>query len=536
MATVKKAVIYARVSSREQAEEELPIASQVEACEQRAVELGADVVRVFKDEGISGRTSARPAFLEAIEYCAVLEIDYFILWDTKRFARNHIDAALFKRDLRRGGTEIVYVSQSFEGEDGWLLEGVFNLMDESQSRRVSRDTKRSMMKNARDGHFNGGRPPYGYIAVPDGKRRRLAMLETEATVVRQIFTDCLAGSGTKSIALALNIAGVLRRGHPWTKNTVNYVLSNWVYAGYITFNRMDHAAGVERPVEDWIRTRSHPAIVSEEELMKVQQLMRERAPLEGNSSTLSRHLFTGILKCGACGMGLQIETATGRSRKVYSYYNCAGALKGKGCGNRRIPAGQLDAWLLDFIMDRVLSRARLEEIAREVHELQGEWVKERAARREVLVAEIRDVEARRANLYDLLELHGRGAPNLGDLTVRLQGLNGRIRTLEASLTTLEAEPAPAAEVDPVELAKLSEVVREILTTAEPKKVREFLASFIERIVLKDAETEIHYHPTRLVNARPMDVVQSGRNWLPKPVTLRTAVIRAGLPERFRRAA
>lgn len=532
----KKAVIYARVSTRDQADEDLPIASQVEACEKRAEELGAELARVFKDEGISGRTSARPAFLEAIEYCAVFDIDYFILWDTKRFARNHIDAALFKRDLRRGGTEIVYVAHNFDSEDGWLTEGLFNLMDESQSRRVSRDTKRSMMKNARDGHFNGGRVPFGYVAVPDGKRRRLAVFEPEAQLVRQIFAEYLQGAGTKSIALGLNAAGLQRRGDTWTKGTVSQVLRSWVYAGYITFNRRNYAESLVRPPEDWIRTKSHPEIIPEENILMVEQLMAQRAPREGGGSPKSTHLFSGVLRCAACDAAMQIETATGRKKKMYSYYNCAAALKGKGCRNRRIPAGELDAWLLEFIMKRILSRQNLEDLAVQVHELQGEWVKERQVKRELLVEQLRAVEKRRANLYDLLELHGRGAPNLGDLSTRLRDQASQIRALEASLTELEETPAPAAMVNQLQLDELAGLVRDVFEIGEPKKVREFLGSFIEKVRVRAHDAEIHYHPGRLVNARPMDVVHSDRKWLPKQALLRTAIVTTGLPERFRGAA
>lgn len=531
----KKAVIYARVSTREQAEEELPVASQVEACERKAKLLEADVVRVFKDEGISGRTAQRPAFIEAIEYCAVFEVDYLVLWDTKRFARNHVDAAIYKRELRRGGTKVVYVAHDFDTEDGWLLEGIFNLIDEQHSRNVSRDTKRSMMKNARDGHFNGGRVPFGYAVVPDGKRKRLKIVDHEAMIVRRIFSECLAGAGTKSIALGLNLAGIHRRGKPWTKNTIGQVLASWVYAGYITFNRTNHADRATRPPADWIREKSHQPIIQEEDLVRAQQVMTERAPREGNSSPKSGFLFTGMLRCGECGMGLQIETATGRS-KTYSYYNCAGALKGKGCRNRRIPAAEYDAHLLEFLMSRILNKERLQELATEVHELQGEWLQQRKDRRAALVAELRDAEARRANLLDVLELHGRNAPNLADLSARLRTINARVASIEKSLTELEVAPAPTPTVNELELSALAGVVTDIVWSAEAKKVREFLASFIEKVVVMKEDSEIHYYPDRLVSANQVDTVHSAENWLPDRAKLRTVVVRATLPQRFKRAA
>ena len=54
-----RAVIYARVSSARQAEDGLPVQSQVEQCQEKAHALGARVLRVFRDEGLSGRTTRR---------------------------------------------------------------------------------------------------------------------------------------------------------------------------------------------------------------------------------------------------------------------------------------------------------------------------------------------------------------------------------------------------------------------------------------------------------------------------------------------
>lgn len=50
------AVIYARVSTTRQADDQLPIQGQIDRCQEKAAALGADVVKVFVDEGISGRS------------------------------------------------------------------------------------------------------------------------------------------------------------------------------------------------------------------------------------------------------------------------------------------------------------------------------------------------------------------------------------------------------------------------------------------------------------------------------------------------
>lgn len=535
--TRKKAIILARVSTAGQAEEELPIDSQIEAGHAEAARLDAEVVKVFVEDGVSGRKLKRDIFTEAVEYCALFEIDYFILWNTARFARHRALAAWTKFNLRKHGTELVYVSQKINTatDEGWLLEGLFELMDENYSRTVSKDTLRSMMKNARDGFFNGGVVPFGYVAVAEGKRKRLAIREDEAAVVRAIFKQALDGAGTKAIALWLNQAGARRRGRLWTKNTVGHLLKSWTYAGYVTFNRVNHATRTLRPEEVWVRTKSHAPMIGEEEFKRVQQLIAARTPAGANTGhALSQFLLTGLAKCGRCGMGMLIQTGTSRAGKVYSYYKCGGALKGKGCKGAGLRADAFDDLVMETLLERVLSRERMEEMARDLEELSGSWARERAAKREMLVAQLRDAENRRRNLLDVLEQHGRGAPNLGDLSIRLRELNAQCKALEGELAQLEEARPPRAEATARSLEQLGGFTRDMLMTGDRRKVREFLGTFVDGVEVQDDGALVHYNPARLV-AGP-DMVQSWRNWLPDSVNLRT-VIPVRLPAKYwRRAA
>lgn len=153
----------------------------------------------------------------------------------------------------------------------------------------------------------------------------------------------------------------------------------------------------------------------------VQQLMGQRALREGGGSPRSNFVFTGLLKCGRCGSSMQTESATGRGGRYY-YYNCRQALKGEGCFNRRISAPDFDRWMVEEILNRILTADRIADIIRQIYELRGEWHLDREHRRDALVAQIRDAERRRNNLFETLELHGKNAPNLGDLTSRLRDL------------------------------------------------------------------------------------------------------------------
>lgn len=108
---MKRAVIYARVSTERQADEGLSVESQIEACRRKAADLGAAVVAVYRDDGISGTTDARPGFRAAIHHCA-RGVDLLICWSSSRFARDQHDAITYKRELAAGGTRLVYASQA----------------------------------------------------------------------------------------------------------------------------------------------------------------------------------------------------------------------------------------------------------------------------------------------------------------------------------------------------------------------------------------------------------------------------------------
>ncbi|MBU0592475.1 MAG: recombinase family protein [Gammaproteobacteria bacterium] len=512
----KTAVIYARVSTTRQADDGLPVAGQIERGHIKASSLEAIVVREFVDAGISGRTDSRPAFQDAVAYCKAFQVDYFICWSTSRFARNKLDAAMHKRDLEKTGCRVVYVSVDIDNrtDSGWMTESILEIFDEHYSRQVSTDTLRSMMKNARDGYFNGGRVPFGYRTVTEGKRKKLAIEPADAEIVRDAFQWCAEGHGAKIIAMRLNEQGRLHRTTEWQKNTIGYILKSWCYAGYTIFNRKNGLTGKERPMEDWIMTDSHEGIVSKEVFMNVQNIMEGRAPTEGSGSPRSNFVFTGMLKCGICGSAMQMESARGNGGK-YRYYNCSAALRGKNCESRRIPAAELDAWLIDSIMDRILTRERIEEFINELHDLTGEWVKGRAKRRQSIVAAMTDVEKRQKKLFEVLELHGKDAPNLGDLTIRMRELRSQRDDLERSLIQLEEEESPHIDVDQDQIEEMAEILREIVSTSEdPKKQRLFFAGFINEIVLGDQEARIVYDPGKIVNRTGTDVVHSKNNWLP----------------------
>ena len=505
----RRAVIYVRVSSARQAEDGLPIESQLEQCRAKARALGARVLREFRDEGLSGRSTRRPAFLEALEFCEQQRVDLFVCWSTSRFARNRLDAALHKRTLERLGTKLVYASQDFgETDDAWLTEAIIEVIDEQYSRTIAKDTRRSMRKNAEDGYWNGGRVPFGFQSVPDGKRRRLELVESEAAIVRIMFAWSLDGVGAKEIGTRLNAAGLLRRGSVWSKNTVANVLGNPAMKGCL--------AWTDRGEE--IVTEAHAGVVSAGVFDQAQALIGDRAPRNVGGRPKSEAVFSGILRCGWCGEAMMTESATGRGGQRYRYYNCRSFLHGIGCESRRVAVEPVDRALVDAVCERIFTPTTLRALVVELRQQSSEFERARQARIDVLANELADVERRLRRLYESIEADA--GLELGDVAPRLRELRSRQETLKRAAATVEAEIGPDVRLGEDEVWRAAELFRDVLRSCEePAKLRQVMAAIVKKASIRGAEVALDYWPESIVSA--VGGSQCPVTWLPGVGTGRT---------------
>ena len=532
------AVIYARVSSAKQAKEELPIESQIEMTLKRAYELGATVLEIFRDDGVSGRKSQRSGIQRALAFCESTQVDFFITWNSARFARAHLDDGNFRNQLRRAGTDVVEVADFIDqkNRDAWFFTGMRALINEKYSRDVGHDTKRSLMKNARDGFFNGGRLPLGYKSEAVGKRVRLVIVEHEAQIVRRIFELYVGGMGCKRIATLLNSEGVTRRGAPWSKGNVALTIASRRYIGVTIFNRTNHAERSAQPESEWVTTKSHPAIIADDIFERAQAMLETRAPKVDGSSQRSHRIFTGMLKCGRCDAAMTTESATGRAQ-TYHYYNCSRHLKKGGCASRRIRSDVFDAWLVEQLVEKLFTPERIERIMESIAIAAREWADFRETERARLVAAMRSVEQSQGRLFHLLET---------DLTLDASVIAPRLKQHRATLAGLERdlialEARPDAGPLNMDLPQAAAFLKGMVYNAKaPAQVRQFLAGFVREVRVDGQNVTVDFKPEKIVDQPGVRLVHSSKSWLPDRFLLRTGpaneMLLLSLPDSLRRAA
>jgi site-specific DNA recombinase len=160
-------VTYCRVSSDEQAEKDNSIPAQRKALRAWVAQNpGTTIVREFVDEGISAYAPAdkRPGFCEMISFCRKNDVTFILVHKLDRFSRNREESILFKGLLRKHGVQVKSVSETFDPESpqGFLYEGMIEVINQFYSMNLATETLKGMRENASRGWVNGGVAPYGY--------------------------------------------------------------------------------------------------------------------------------------------------------------------------------------------------------------------------------------------------------------------------------------------------------------------------------------------------------------------------------------
>ena len=322
---MKIAAGYIRVSTEEQVEYSPESQRKLLIQYAKAHDMILPEDYIFSDEGISGRSTKRPAFQKMIGLAKTkpAPFEVILVWKFSRFARNREDSIVYKSMLRKQcGIEVISISEPV-GEDKMsvLIEAMIEAMDEYYSLNLAEEVRRGMTEKAKRGGNLGG-APFGF-QVTNGV---LTKNPDTAPIAEKLFQDYLSGKSLMGIAVELNTLGIpTKYGRQWTAHTVNTILSNPAYCGTSHWT-----PGGDNGVitEDTIQIENaHEAIVSKETFDKVQEKLaavrkiyaRHAHPNHGEIYALK-----GIVRCDNCGMMLVNASYRGSMQcRGYSARQCS---------------------------------------------------------------------------------------------------------------------------------------------------------------------------------------------------------------------
>src|SRR5207245_2300057 len=188
--TMRMAVIYARVSSEQQREENT-IASQTASLIEFAKSHDLEVPKewVFEDEGYSGATLERPGLERVRDLAAEGQIQVVLAYSPDRLSRKYAYQILLIEELARHGVETLFVKSPQGGspEDQLLVQfqGMIAEYERAQILERSRRGKRHRARQGRVSVLSGDPYGYRYVRKSEDRPALSEVLDAEADIVRR---------------------------------------------------------------------------------------------------------------------------------------------------------------------------------------------------------------------------------------------------------------------------------------------------------------------------------------------------------------
>jgi DNA invertase Pin-like site-specific DNA recombinase len=336
-----KAIIYSRVSSKEQIEG-TSLASQETACYEYARDKGFHVIRVFREEGESAKFADRTQLLQLIDFCRANKgtIERLLVWKVDRFARNVTDHFNVKATLAKYGIHIVSVTEPIDANpEGKLMETILAGFAEFDNSVRTTRTVNGMRRKLQEG-ISPWHPPLGYKpATGRGEKKNSPDLPHEPafSLLQKAWREFATGAHAKAeMRRLMQSWGIAKTdGGPLPPQSIDYLFTNRYYEGIL----VDPWTGEEYPGR-------HVAMVTADEFAAVQRIISRRSRSVPHQKTHPQFPLRGLVRCDSCRRALTGAVSHGR-RNSYPYYRCYR----QGCIRRNtgLPAGEIHKEFVTFL-------------------------------------------------------------------------------------------------------------------------------------------------------------------------------------------
>jgi site-specific DNA recombinase len=306
----KQAVVYARVSSKEQEKEGFSIPAQLKLLKEYASTNGLVVAQEYVDIETAKQTG-RAAFGEMVAYLkAHPSVRVLLVEKTDRLYRNlkdwvTVDELDVEMHFPKEGVVLSRESRSSEK----FMHGIKVLMAKNYVDNLSEETRKGMLEKAEQGIWPSFAPlGYRNLDGPDGKKI-IAPDPDVAPIISKLFDWYATGRlSLKEAAHKARDAGLVYRksGAKVPVSTVHSILRNRIYTGWFEWNGK------------MIQGRHEP-------LVSVELWERVQAVMDGRFAKKHRRMthdfaFSGLIACSKCGCSVVGEI----KKQRYVYYHCTG--------------------------------------------------------------------------------------------------------------------------------------------------------------------------------------------------------------------
>ena len=339
----KVTALYCRLSRDDELSgESNSITNQKSILSKYAKENNFQNIKFFVDDGYSGTTFTRPAFMEMMELAESGKINTIIVKDHSRLGRNRLVVGqLLEEDFVRLNIRYIAIMDNIDSSKG--LNDFLPIQDwfnEMHAKNTSQKVRAVLKNKGESGISLVNNVPYGYKKDENDKTKWLVD-ETSAEIVKEIFSLFIQGHGTFEIARILRERKILTPSeynasistnsnnqeyqYKWCGTTIAGILDRQEYIGdTVNFKSTTRSykdkTRVNLPKEDRkIFKNTHEPIIDEYTWNIAKQLRNNR---KKRAKSGKKSIFSGLLFCNDCGKKMYFQSPV-VDLKAKDHYRCS---------------------------------------------------------------------------------------------------------------------------------------------------------------------------------------------------------------------
>ena len=331
---------YVRLSKDDNKRDYVSIENQKLILTQYANQNGYQIERWYEDDGVSGYTFERPAFLQ-MRLDLERDIDLILAKDLSRIGRHNARVLLFLEEVKERGKRIILTDDAY---DSWLEEDDTIGIKTWYNERYVKDTSKKIKKAMRARQFEGTlavKTPMGYRRNPVDKSI-IEIDEEAAPYIRRIFSLYLEGYGFRAIAGIIDKEGIptasklekehqeavgkcyrKKVAHHWSAKMIGDIIKNDIYIGNMRYHKNErlsvHGKDFHVDKQDhYLFLEHHPPIIDKEIFENAQRILSKRVKISYRGQGKNRNKYSGLILCKTCGSKFTSIQRKGKDK----YYIC----------------------------------------------------------------------------------------------------------------------------------------------------------------------------------------------------------------------